>query len=76
MKRIIYPLRGLAGEGAQSTVDAAFRGLRSGVTARAMIMQQLLYVDYDESRVTREDIHEALRRANIVHVAPGLPADE
>lgn len=75
MKRFVLPLRGLASEGAQAIVDDALHGLRSAVTARAMITEQLLYVDYDESQVTRADIHEALRRAHIVHVTPDSTAD-
>ena len=69
MPHLSLPLRGLAGEGAQAVVDRALGGLAGIRHARAEATSQVLDVEYDADRVTPAEIHEALRRAGIVHVA-------
>ena len=61
-------MRGLAGEGAQAIVDAALTGVTGIVSARARIAHGLLQIEYDESRVSEAEIHDALRQAGIVYV--------
>lgn len=67
MTRFTLPLRGLAGEGAQAVVDRAL-GALAGVRSAHAGADQLLHIEYDAASVTPADIHEALRRAGIVHV--------
>lgn len=69
MPHLSYPLRGLAGEGAQAVVDRALGGLVGIQAARAEATAQILDVEYDAERITPSEIHEALRQAGIVHVA-------
>lgn len=68
MPHITFPLRGLAGEGAQAIVDRALGGLFGVRSARAA-GDQLLHIEFDDALVSPGDIHGALARAGIVHVA-------
>ena len=69
MPHLSLPLRGLAGEGAQAVVDRALSGLAGITHASAEATSPVLDIEYDAQRVTPAEIHEALRQANIVHVA-------
>ena len=71
MTRFMLPLRGLAGEGAQAVVDRALGGL-PGVRSAHAGADQILHIEYDAASVTSAEIHEALRRAGIVHVADAV----
>ena len=72
MTRFMLPLRGLAGEDAQAVVDRALGGLPRVRPAHAWA-DQLLHIEYDAASGTPAEIHEALRRAGIVHVADAVP---
>ena len=69
MAHLTFPLRGLAGEGAQAVVDRALGGLAGIRSARADATSPLLQVEYDAEQIASSEIHDALRRAGIVHVA-------
>ena len=68
MTNLTLPLRGLAGEGAQAAVDRALRGLAGVRSARAGA-DQLLHIEFDDALVSPVEIHDALARSGIVHVA-------
>lgn len=74
MAELILPLRGLAGEGAQRTVDAALHDVPGVMSARARIVEQVLVVHFDDTRITAGELHDVLMRAGIAHVADA--ADE
>lgn len=69
MAELILPLRGLAGEGAQRTVDAALHGVPGVISARARIVEQVLVVHFDETRITADELHDVLKPTGIAHVA-------
>lgn len=68
-ERLTLPLRGLAAEGAQAIVDDALHALPGIRTARADIVMQVLRIEYDVTRISEADVHDALQQAGIVHVA-------
>lgn len=72
MAHLTFPLRGLAGEGAQPIVDRALGGLAGVRSARAG-GDQLLHIVFDDALVSPAEIHAALARAGIVHVADAEP---
>lgn len=72
MTNLTLPLRGLAGEGAQTIVDRALGGLAGVRSARAG-GDQLLHIAFDDALVSPAEIHDALARAGLVHVADAAP---
>lgn len=72
MTKLTLPLRGLAGEGAQAAVDRALGGLAGVRSARAG-GDQLLHIAFDDALVSPAEIHDALARAGLVHVADAEP---
>lgn len=68
MTNLTFPLRGLASEGAQAIVDRALGALAGVLSARAG-SDQLLHIEFDDALISQLEIHDALARAGIVHVA-------
>ena len=73
-RRLTFPLRGF-GPGAQAAVDRALTGLAGVLSARADEAAFQLHIEYDDTRVAREEIHDALARAGIAHAPHGSHAD-
>ena len=69
VRSITYPLRGLAGDDAQRTLEKALGSQPGLVAVRASASRFLLQVDYDDAVVTEKAIHDALRSAGIGHAA-------
>lgn len=65
------PLRGLASEGAQAICERALEQVPGIKGIGASMVSNLLEVDYDDVRVSEDKIHEALKRAGIIHGAHG-----
>lgn len=65
------PLRGLASEGAGEIVGRALANMPGIAGIRASMATNLLEVDYEHTRVSEHDIHDALKRAGIIHGAHG-----
>lgn len=71
-RKLTLPLRGF-GPGAQTAVDQALAGI-AGVVARANEATFQLHIEYDDTRVTSDAIHDALARAGIGHAPHGSPS--
>ena len=65
------PLRGLASEGADDIVAQALADVPGIAGIRASMVNNVLEIDYDEARVTEDQLHAALKRAGIAQAAHG-----
>lgn len=69
VRSVTYPLRGLAGDGAQRTVEKALASLPGLRAVHASSARFLLQIDFDDAVVTEKAIHDALKSAGIGHAA-------
>lgn len=74
-QRLDFPLRGLAGEGAQAVVDRVIGALSGVLSAKATAASVILQVEYDADVVSPEAIHDALARAGVSHLATASDSD-